>query len=255
MQYLIHGDDFGRSHSRTMAIDQLLRSGVVDRTTLICNLEHTEEAAKLAQHYGYQDRVSFHLNFSEGLPLTDGIQKTGLCKASGSFRWANSKRILLTCLSPKDIKYICKEAEAQMLRFRDMGFQSKHIDSHDWLLFNYPIWVAVKPLLDEYGFVTTRTACENWISTKRKSLQSYYRFMEKKIKKNLEMKENWSGGLRSFQRAVACGKINENTRAEIMIHPDLVDGKMVDTSNHECIPMQELVELLSSLIRGIACES
>ncbi len=170
-----------------------------------------------------------------------------MCNSAGAFRWAGSKRILVTCLSPRDIRAIRDEAEAQMLYFRNMGFQSKHMDSHDWLLFNYPIWMAVKPLLHEYGFEETRTACENWISTKSKSLQGYYRFMEKKIEKKLDMKENWSGGLRSFQRAVAKGMITENTRAEIMTHPDMVDGKLVDTSNHDCIFMQELIELISSL--------
>lgn len=247
MHYFIHGDDFGRSVDRTDAINRLLHEGGIQRTSLIVNLRDTDRAAELAHRGGYERQVCFHLNLSEGLPLTEGVRSSGLCKASGEFRWARSKQILTSCLSRAAIRAIRDEAEAQMLRFRDLGFRSDHMDSHDWLLFNWPVWRAVKPLLADYGFVTTRKACENWIRTKNLPLRSYYLLMEKQVEKGLRMDETWSGGLRSFRRAADRGLISAETRAEIMTHPELVDGKVVDSSNHELISMDELIAEMARL--------
>ena len=141
MQYFIHGDDFGRSPAKSNAIDELIRSGAIHTTSLLVNLDDTDHAMELAKSGGYADRVCLHLNFSEGEPLTQEIRKTGLCSASGKFRWAQSKRILTTCMTLRSIRAIRSEAEAQMKRFRESGFASRRIDSHDWLLFNLPIWI------------------------------------------------------------------------------------------------------------------
>lgn len=242
MQYFIHGDDFGRSIAKTEAMDQLMQDGTIQSCSLLVNLEHTGYAVELSKAHGYQERVCFHLNLSEGKPLTEDIRKTGLCNASGNFRWANSKRILATCLRPGAIRAIRKEAEAQIRLFRDYGFSSHRLDSHDWVLFNLPVWLAVKPLLKENEMDTTRTACDSWIQRKALPLRLYYRWMEKLIRKGMRMEETWSGGLRSFQRATEKGLIQPDTRAEIMTHPDLVDGELIDASNHERIPMREVID-------------
>lgn len=242
MQYFIHGDDFGRTAAKTEAIDRLLREGSIQFCSLLVNLENSGYAVSLAKAHGYQDKVCFHLNLSEGTPLTEDIRKTGLCNAAGNFRWANSKRILATCLSAGAIRAIRNEAEAQIHLFRKYGFSSHRLDSHDWVLFNLPVWLAVKPLLKENGMETTRTACDSWIQRKPLSLRLYYRWMEKLIRKGMRMEETWAGGLRSFQRAMEKGLILPDTRAEIMTHPDFEDGELIDDSNHEHIPMREVLD-------------
>lgn len=245
MQYFIHGDDFGRNPAKTEAIDALICGGKIQTTTLLVNLNDTEHAVELAKKHGYQERVCLHLNLSEGKPLTEAVKKTGLCNASGVYRWAHSKRILATCMFPGAIHAIRKEAEAQMKVFREMGFSSRRMDSHDWILFNYPVWLAVKPLLKRYGFETTRRGCERWIRTQKLPLRKYYRFMEKRISKSLKMEETWSGGLKSFRDALNRGLITAETRAEIMTHPELIDGELIDVSLRERVPMREVEDTLT----------
>ena len=244
MLYFIHGDDFGRNRSRTDAIDRLLQGGMIQRTTLIVNLSEADYAAGLARKHRYVDSVCFHLNLSEGAPLTEPVKKTKLCNSEGQFCFAQSGQILRTCLSPKSIRAIRQEAEAQMRRFREYGFLSKHLDSHDWLLFNLPVWLAVEPLLSQYGFETTRKGCRAWMKRKKPLRKLYYFLMDRIIAKELKMKENWSGGLRSFESAVKHGDITEKTKAEIMTHPDLVDGDLVDVSKHEYILFTDLLDTL-----------
>ena len=129
---------------------------------------------------------------------------------------------------------IRNEAEAQMRRFREMGFTSKHLDSHDWILFNLPVWLAVKPLIGKYGFETTRVGCEAWMRRKSFFLWKYYQWMNKLIRKNFRMMEAWSGGLRTIQEEQT--RIPEG-RAEIIMHPDIVDGILVERCNGEIIPL------------------
>ena len=150
-------------------------------------------------------------------------------------------------LATSAIKAIRDEIEMQMQRFRELGFTSKRIDSHDWLLFNLPIWFAVKPLLKQYGFEKTRIACENWIRTKNTLLQMYYKYMANTISSSLQAESSWSGGLRSFERAVDRKIITADTVAEIMTHPDLINGELTDTSNHAEIPFTEVVCMLETM--------
>ena len=252
MDLIIHGDDVGRSEARTFAIDQLIREGgYLNRTTLLVNFVNTELARKLAIENGYMDRVSFHLNLSEGEPLTTDIKNTGICKETGEFRWAKWKRIHATCVTPYAIWAIRREAEAQMKLFREMGFHSTHLDSHDWILFNYPVWRAVKPLLKKYGFETTRMACENWIRNEKLPLRIYHKWMTCIIKRQLIMNTDWAGGFRSFEKAVKRGLIHKDTSVEIMTHPEIVDGLLADTSNRECLNIRDEIKSLFIKIETI----
>ena len=244
MYYLIHGDDFGRTEGRTEAIDQLLCAGLIQRTTLLVNMPYAEKAAELAEKHNYRERVAFHMNLSEGTPLTTAIRKTALCKADGTLRWAKEKRLLL-CLAPSALRAIRGEVEAQMQRFRELGFSSGHIDSHDWILYNYPVWLAVKPLLGRYGFETTRVGCENWIRGSKPVLKAYRRFMASQIGKKLRTGEDWAGGLDSVGRFAEAGELRADMRLEIMTHPDLVDGVPCDSLHHKHVPMVELTRKLA----------
>lgn len=253
MQYIIHGDDFGKNDSRTAANDIALRRGLIHRTTLLVNMPATEKAAGLAAEGGYADRVSFHLNLSEGRPLTDAVTQTALCKKDGTFCWAQTKKIQSKCMSREAVLAIRAECAAQMRRFRELGFTSKHIDSHDWVLFNLPVWQAVKPLLSEYGFESTRCACDNWISLKSAPLRIYYRFMDRQIGKRLRMEQTWSGGLSSLRKAAAAGSITMKTRAEIVTHPDMADGEPADCMHGRCTPLEELAAAAAEFGTPAAC--
>ena len=110
----MNADDFGRDSGRTEAIDICMRQGLLQRASLMVNMECTEEAAALAKSGAYMDRVCFHLNLTDGLPLTNAIRSTAICDSNGKIIRANQKTVQRRCFSRGAISAIRQECEAQM---------------------------------------------------------------------------------------------------------------------------------------------
>ena len=67
------------------------------------------------------------------------------------------------------------------------------------------------------------------------------------------MEENWFSGLNSLRKAIKAGEITDSTRAEIMTHPDMVDGVPSDSLHNKHIPMEELAAAVAE--NGVLCSS
>ena len=50
---IVNADDFGMSHEKNVAIDELMQNGICTNTSIVVNMEHTEEAVKMAFESGY----------------------------------------------------------------------------------------------------------------------------------------------------------------------------------------------------------
>lgn len=109
MDYYFNADDFGLRHSKTAAIDEAFCNGWIQEASIVVNTDNFLEAVSLAEAHGYQDRINFHLNLSQGFPLTDDIRDTILCKENGSFIMRKERSILRHCMSSRAIKAIRKE--------------------------------------------------------------------------------------------------------------------------------------------------
>ena len=246
MTVFINADDFGLSQSKTQAIDWGIQAGWIQRTSLIVNGEAVEQAVTLCRAHGYADRVCFHLNLVEGKPLTDEITETALC-SGGVFCEIKNRTLLCRGMSPRTIRAIRRECEAQMRRFRELGFTSAHIDSHKWCLCSLPAWLAIRPLLEEYGFKTTRTLNGHRLSSCGGAMRRYYRMLVRMISGSLRTEEDWSGCGSELERALSAGKLNEQMRAELYVHPDMNGERAVDalySYRREQKPLEEVFDLV-----------
>ncbi len=231
MQYFIHADDFGRRPESNAAIDEGVRLGLIQRATLMVNMEDTEEAVAMAERGGYRDRVCFHLNLSNGAPLTEPIRKTFFCGADGRFRSASLKTMIVKGMTPGAVGAIRQECEAQMRRFRDLGFPSSHMDAHFWCMCAGPVWRAARPLMEKYGFRTTRTMRGHQLDTAHGALRTYYASVFRSVGRTLQCPEDRALLFREFKKNAVSGGFGENERIELYVHPRMVDGVCRDVRN------------------------
>ncbi|MBR3299592.1 MAG: ChbG/HpnK family deacetylase [Clostridia bacterium] len=230
MRYYITADDFGLTETKTEAIDIGIRSGYIQRASLIMNMPATEKAIELSRLGGYEDRLCFHLNLAQGFPLTDALRSSEFCSKNGSLRRVNPRKLLkLYFFSAKVRKGLRAECEAQIKAFRDSGLKSTHIDSHTWCLCSIPVWNAIKPLLKKYGFETTRTNEGHLINSCSSSLAVYYKFVFMRIKRVLRVCDDWSGCGQELEDAMRIGSVSTDSIVELYVHPDMKDGEAVDT--------------------------
>jgi len=175
--------------------------------------------------------------------LTEGIKSTVFCGSNGEFRHASHKAIQMKCMMPDAIKIIRAECEAQMKRFRELGFTSSHIDSHEWCICSFPVWLAVRPLLKKYGFTETRTLQGKWLNTRSIGMQPYYRMLFRMMRARLRLYSDWSGPIDMLQKDLGRHRIAENALVELYVHPYIADGVLVDTLRFhegEQIPLEEI---------------
>lgn len=250
MKYLLNADDFGKTPSKTAAIDAGMRSGQIHRASLMMNMESTAEAVALAKAGNYMERVCFHLNLTEGEPLTEAIKHTDICDKSGSFHRISNKRMQKTCFSRRAISAIRQECVAQIQLFRSCGFTSVHLDSHLWCLCNVPVWFAIRPLLRKYGFRTLRSMDGHFLSASTGKLHSYFSFLKFLIGlSRMKWAEAWAGCMDEFQTQVVPNLKNyANQQIEIYVHPDIIEDTIMDrvfSYQWEKKPIAEIAQLLS----------
>lgn len=252
MKYIMNADDFGRGSRRTEAIDACMRQGLIQRASLVVNMECSVLAAELAREGGYTDRVCFHLNLTTGVPLTDEIRHSPICYQSGSyFNRSDNEKIHARCLSREEISKIRVECEAQMRRFRELGFTSTHMDSHLWCMCNLPVWLAVRPLMKKYGFRTVRTMKGHMYLTNSGRPLLYFKLLQFLIRcHGIRFKEVWSGCPDEFLKCVVPAKKRSSKTYEVYVHPIPIDGVPTDfvfSYQWEKMPIAEEAALLESV--------
>lgn len=249
MRYYISADDFGYNHTINAATDEAIMRGWVQRASLMMNMEGTDEAVALAKEHGYMDKIAFHLNLTVWYPLTEGVKKTYICNSEGRFRYGVSNhQVHKYCWSRDAAARIRKECEAQMKKFRDCGFTSTHMDAHRWIICNIPVLFAIWPLLRKYGFKTTRTFQGHYLNSIEGDDRKYCRKVFSLIRILLRVKEQWSGCPSEFFQKAENGGFRRFTRAEVYVHPDMVDGTAVDlfyNYENEQKPIAEIADRAS----------
>lgn len=228
MKIIINADDFGRSISRNEAVAESIRHGFCTQATIMVNMEHTEHAADLAHKEGFSDRVGLHINVTAGRPLTAALCANELyCKDSCLICSAPHEKIRKIGLG--NILCLRTELRAQIEKYFSLGFTLRHIDSHNWMHLNLPAWLALAPLLKEYGFITMRPirpgllkegSFERRLYFKAfKLMQSCYSVSRVKYSSSIEQfLENETKTTQKFEYA------------ELFMHPDYVNGELIDTT-------------------------
>lgn len=122
MKLIINGDDFGITHACNLAIIDCFKNGSMTSTSMMTNMDHAEEAARLWKEYPDLS-VGIHLSLTAGKPLTS---VPSLVKEDGTFNKAILKHPELA-----DEKEMEQELEAQIQRFIELtGKLPDHINSH-----------------------------------------------------------------------------------------------------------------------------
>lgn len=235
MQIIINADDFGLSKDVNEAIDICIKKDYIQRTTLMVNMPQTLEAVKLAKDGRYLAQVGLHINLIEGIPLTSDIKKTELCNENGEFKGDffknNKNRIWLT---KKEKHAVNKEIESQIKEYKELGFPINHLDSHQHSHVNISVLFIVLKLAKKYGFKSIRIS-RNIPQNEIKGIKKIYKdFVNRKIISfnktfSHQCESQFFGSKRDFEiENIYNKKEYENATIEMMVHPVIRDGMIVD---------------------------
>ncbi|MFQ5559766.1 MAG: carbohydrate deacetylase [Nitrospinota bacterium] len=130
---IINADDFGVSEGANRAIAELFSAGSLTSTSLMTNMEFSDQAAKLALNQNI--KTGFHLCLAAGKPISQPGQIPTLVDESGNF-WLRSqllKRVFKGLVSMKEVE---QEFDAQIKKFFKYGLSPDHLntDQHVHLL-------------------------------------------------------------------------------------------------------------------------
>lgn len=138
---IINADDFGLNDAATDAIAECYLNGTVTSTTMMVNSPGLARAADFAiSNPGLG--VGLHFNITWGRPVSKAEKVPSLVSQDGVFhsRDVLAKKLLLRQVPVKEIK---AELEAQLDRFRQLGLEPSHIDSHQHVHAFNPVFSLV----------------------------------------------------------------------------------------------------------------
>jgi len=120
---LIHADDFGMTDGVTKGILQAMERGVVTATSaMVCDPDDFERVR--AHAAGLAGRIGLHLQLTDGRPVLAAAEVPDLVDAGGRFA---RRRELIGDFDPAQL---WAEWHAQLARFRTLGFEPSHLDTH-----------------------------------------------------------------------------------------------------------------------------
>lgn len=231
MNLIVNADDFGMSHTKNLAIDEMMKKNICTNASLVVNMPSTYEAVELAVKNGYDDRITLHLNLTVGESLTKDIRKIELYYHNNQFAY----RPVITMdkqIYPNFIEVITSELDAQIKKFLKLGIQIKSIDSHNWIHLRLPVWYALQPIIEKYNIQIIRPMWSRYkcseIATEKWS--EYFRKIEPILLKCPQYNViEHSSNIEQFlvDEAVLSGLKN----IEVFTHPDIVQGKIMDLSS------------------------
>jgi len=219
---VINSDDFGYNPEVNQAICLAFKRGYISSTSALVNFQSGFQDARKLIEQGEVPRSSIgvHLNLSEGSPLTKAIQNQPRFCENGIFHGRLRDRPIVT-LARAEAEAVTSELEAQILKFKKLGFYPSHIDSHhhvhtEWGLIGLVILVAKK-----YG-----------IHSIRPSRNLGAMSISKKVYKKLfNLRINWA----NLSAPSYFGDLDdviyeggEIIDAEIMVHARMKDGHLTD---------------------------
>lgn len=246
MKVIVTADDFGLNPNRNRAILYAMQNNICTQASLIVNSPYTEEAFQLAYKNGYIHKVGLHLNLTFGHPLTQSILRIKKYCKDGMFSEGNP-RSFRNVISLTNVKVIRSELEAQMKKFFDYGFTLRHIDSHNDILYNLPVWLALKPLLTKYKINSLRGIEPYLFGYYRNRnqfsylpLKYYFLFFFKYVRiknililvggRNINHFIDDYYGKYNFMRT---GQISRDGVFEVIVHPDYDGENYIDRTNFD----------------------
>ena len=257
MKIIINADDLGLTKEANYGILKAFERGYVTQTTFIVNARESREGAAIAHNCGFDDKTGLHLNLSEGYPLTDDIKKYSKYVKNGKFCYipefmkeeTYTKSPLYTysasTQSPafkEEVHALRKELEAQIQQFIAYRFSCRHIDSHCNQLVDLPVWLAVKPLLQRYGFTTIRGIFHSF--QRNEIYNEIYRsWLHSELQSTGLKHLSYISSIRKF--IMNKQQLSNEAIIELYVHPILVNDTLIDNFTGG-IPLDDNISQLST---------
>ena len=161
---IVNADDFGISDAVNRAIVQSFEDGIVSSASIMPNMPSFDDAVRLAYDYHITDKIGFHFNLTEGTPLTESIKSCPrICSDGKSFSY---KRNSVWHWSGKEKAAIKEEFKAQIEKLLATGITPTHLDSHQHVHTEIPVFLTIRSLVKEFGITRIRKSKNLGISWK-----------------------------------------------------------------------------------------
>lgn len=246
MRVIINADDLGLTHESNLGVAKAFEQGLCTQTTLVVNSEFTEEGVEMAREGGFADHVGLHLNLTECAPLSEPIRKLskyvneqGLLHYTPRFMeqdtYGESPLITyvdayMTEAFATEVRAVREEVDAQVERFRELGFRLTHIDSHTNVLVDLPVWLAARPVVEAAGFRTMRCTFDSFATDDPYNEAYRIWLAEQRRGAGLVCGRYTSSVPRYRKRRGSLSSMwfAPGEPIEIYVHPVYVDGELLD---------------------------
>lgn len=226
MKIIMNADDFGLSHEANLGIKQAMQENLCSQTSIVTNSNYYDEAVEIAFKYGFENKVSLHINLFEGTPLSGAIKKLKHYAFYDSFYYKPS---MIDNFFQLHKDAIGEELEKQIEKYLNSGFSLKNIDSHHCSFYDWPVLISLVPLLKKYGFRTIRcigTSFFNGSQYRNLYGKRWFNIVDNSGVRHL----NYSSSVSTYKK----NKINKSNKLigqkaiEVYIHPVLIGKYLID---------------------------
>lgn len=222
---IINADDFGLNNEVNRAIVELLKSGRIQRTTLMVNMPAAKEACEMAIENSLLPQVGLHINLTDGNPLTENIKKTRFCQY-GAFNLKEVESGTRLHISSSEKRSVKKEIRAQFEKFKELtGHYPKHVDSHRHVHNYLPFLFIIIGIAKKCQVESMRIGINLYDKKEASFAKKAYKFvLNSIIKRNF----NHTDYMGAYLEYVDYFDAPQDKTCEVMVHPTYYDGKIVD---------------------------
>jgi len=240
---IINADDFGASQSINTAITDSFAHGWCSSATIIPNYPQVEEAFQLAHEQRLTGKLGVHLNLVTLAPLTEAMKWNATFCIDGAFNpdWRTQSARGIH-LSTAEKAVVADELRAQIRRCRQAHLPVTHIDSHTHAHTIPGVADIVLGVAKESGIRAVRIS-RNCGKTNSLLKEIYRWWFNARLRRHGFHTTAYFGEIHdilySFSRHL---ELVHRNQIEIMIHPDIIDGKILDADRQElgasiaCVP-------------------
>lgn len=236
---IVNADDFGKSEAVNRGIAESFRLGLVNQTSVMVNMPFVDEAIRIAQDYGFFDKIGLHLNLTEGRPLTEDIRRCDRLCTNGMFSGTIIPDLRHGLkLTTDEYAAIEKEVDAQINKYIGLGFPLMHIDSHHHVHNEYVILKIVMKRARSKGFKNMRIA-RNMMSVHSVTAILKYLYksaINKQIRSNFYTTDLF-GSMQDYQLRHR----DSQKTTEVMVHPIEQNGKVFDIVVDTLVPLVKIL--------------
>jgi predicted glycoside hydrolase/deacetylase ChbG (UPF0249 family) len=196
---VINADDLGLSPNVNAAIENLHRSGMITDTTLMVDEKHVDDALAVIRR---NPRLGIGLHLD-------------LCPIVGFYTrpYAQMREELQ---QPASLAKVADEVDRQIVKFRGLGLEFRHMDGHRHFHALPEIFATVVDVAAAHGLKSMRFA-QNWILPRTPSVYldetAFKNSMELLGRRGIAFAQNWIIGWRGFSAADVIPGWNE-----LMVH-------------------------------------